>query len=360
MDRRILIFLALILPAPLLAQESAEPPEAPSKQVLRKALQWMQSSNPEMRQAAYRSVHLLGKEAMPAFQMALRKALEYHERRLADTLSSRNRGGNPYTQLVTVVEELNSERARVYPLMMRDWAKNKAKIDDLRDEFGRLESLYQQAARLASADTRNLDRQISSVTDALVEIHDQLARFEGQTREEAAQISDEQRKRKALEESFDGPSYLQAARYLGSVRSEVARLASAIRHNDGSAWANVGQKNFARLISYERTVLGIGPLLLEENLCAACTGHSRDMKALGFFSHTSPVSGKASFTDRARQAGFRGGPRGECIAIAGGNALSAYRAWFYSDGHRHIMLGRGPNVIGIGPVGSHWTLVTGR
>ena len=359
MDLRIPLFLALILPAPLFAQE-AEAPRPPSKQVVLKALQWMQSSEPKRRQAAYRSVHLLGKEAMPSFQKALRKALQYHERRLADTLSSRNKGGNPYSELVTVAEDLRKERDRIYPLMMRDWKKNRIEIDKLRAEFGSLEKLYKEAARLAAADTAELDRQINGVTNALVEIHDQLARFEGQTKEEDEEISEAERKREALEESFDGHSYMQAAKFLGEVRSEVSRLTSANQHNDACSWASGAQKSFARLISYERMVLGLGPLRLEEKLSNAATGHSQDMKALGFFSHTSPVPGKASFGDRARKAGFRGSPRGECIAVGYGSASAAYRGWFYSDGHRHIMLARGPSVLGIGPVGSHWTLMTGR
>ncbi|NIP92057.1 MAG: CAP domain-containing protein, partial [Akkermansiaceae bacterium] len=302
MSHRSRHLFALLLAAPLCAQE-AGPPAPPSKGVLLKALQWMQSTDPERRQAAFRSVHLLGREAVPAFQKALRKALEYHERRLADTLRSRNRGGNPYQELVSISEELNKERSRLYPLIMQDWKKDKTRIDSLRDQFGKLEALYQQAARLAAADTSDLDRQIDSAIQALVDIHDQLARFEGQTREEAARISDEERKRNALEESYDGHSYLQAARSLGAMRSEVTRLASANQQNNSRPWANTPQKNFARLISYERTVLGIGPVLLEEKLCAAAAGHSHDMRAMGFFSHASPVSGKRSFTDRARQAG---------------------------------------------------------
>ena len=39
---------------------------------------------------------------------------------------------------------------------------------------------------------------------------------------------------------------------------------------------------------------------------------------------------------------------------------SAYNGWFASDGHRFIMFARGPNLIGLGPVGNHWTLMTGR
>lgn len=359
MDFRIPLFLALLLPFSLQAEEAAAP-APPSKHVLLKALQWMQSSEPQRREAAYRSVHLLGKEALPSFGKALRKALQYHERRLADVLSSRNRGGNPYRELLTVVEELESQRSRVMPLMMRDWKKDKAEIDKLRKEWDKLDSLYKQATKLASADTSSLDEQIEAITDALVEIHDQLARFEGQTKEEAEEITDDEREREALKLSYDGNTYMQAAAVLGTVRAEVARLTAANEHNEASQWASNGQKEFATIISYERAVLGLTPLQLEEKLSKAATDHSKDMKSMGFFSHTSPVPGKASFTDRARKAGFTGRASGECIAIVGTSASSAYGVWFYSDGHRHIMLGRGPNILGIGQVARHWTLNTGR
>jgi uncharacterized protein YkwD len=144
------------------------------------------------------------------------------------------------------------------------------------------------------------------------------------------------------------------------VRSEVARLSSANEYNESCEWASAPQKEFAKIISYERVVLGLGPLRLDECLSAAATWHSEDMKTLGLFDHTSPVEGKRSFTDRARKAGFKGGPSGECIAAGYGSAAAAFTGWYYSDGHRHIMMATGPNVHGIGPVGSHWTLVTGR
>ena len=359
MNPSIALIPAILLPFSLLAEE-ATAPAPPSKQVVLKALQWMQSSQPQRRQAAYRSVHLLGKEAIPSFRKALQKARQYHERRLADVLSGRNRGGNPYSELVEVVDELRQERERVYPLMMRDWQKNRQEIDKLRTEWDHLDSLYTRASKLSQADTSNIDQQIDSITDALVEIHDQLARFEGQTKEEAEEISAEERRKEALEESFDGSSYMKAARVLGAMRAEVASLSSATQHNDSSSWASAPQKNFANLISYERAVLGLRPLKLEEKLSDSASGHSADMARLGFFSHTSPVPGKRSFSDRARKSGFRGGPSGECIAAGQANFSSAYGSWFYSDGHRHIMLAKGPNVLGFGVASRHWTLVTGR
>ncbi len=144
------------------------------------------------------------------------------------------------------------------------------------------------------------------------------------------------------------------------MRAEVASLTSANAHNEASSWASAPQKNFARLISYERAVLGLRPLKLEEKLSDSASGHSADMARMGFFSHTSPVPGKRSFSDRARKAGFRGGPSGECIAAGQSSFSSAYGSWFYSDGHRHIMLAKGPNVLGFGVASRHWTLVTGR
>lgn len=355
---RTLLLLILGL-SPLATAQESDTGSPPPKQVVNRALQWMQSSDPKRRDAAFRSVHLLGKEALPAFREALRKALRYHERRLADTLKGRNRGGNPYAELVEISEELTKERARVYPRMMKDWQKNKEKIDELRRDFGALEKLYLKAAKLAEADTTKIDEDIESITAALVDVHEQLARYDGESKDDASDISEEERRRKALEESYDGHEYLKAAKYLGQVRSEISRLASTNKHNDDCDWASKQQKNFARVISYERTVMGLGPLRLEEKLSASATGHSEDMRTLNFFDHTSPVEGKRSFVDRARKAGFRGGPAGECIAAGYGNAVAVYTGWFYSDGHRHIMLTRGPNVHGIGLSGTHWTLVTG-
>ena len=359
MNVRTPLISAILLPFCLLAEETTQP-APPSKQVVLKALQWMQSSQSQRRHAAYRSVHLLGKEAIPSFRKALQKARQYHERRLADVLSGRNRGGNPYSELVEVVDELRQERLRVYPLMMRDWQKNKQEIDKLRTEWDRLDALYTKASKLSQADTTSIDKQIDSITDALVEIHDQLARFEGQTREEAEEITTAERRKEALEESFDGSSYMKAAQVLGAMRAEVASLSSANQHNDASSWASAPQKNFAKLISYERAVLGLRPLKLDEKLSDSASGHSADMARLGFFSHTSPVPGKRSFSDRARKSGFRGGPSGECIAAGQGSFSAAYGAWFYSDGHRHIMVAKGPNVLGFGVSARHWTLVTGR
>ncbi len=52
--------------------------------------------------------------------------------------------------------------------------------------------------------------------------------------------------------------------------------------------------------------------------------------------------------------------RGENIFMGSASHNSAYNAWFGSDGHRFIMFSDGPNLIGIGPHGKHWTMMTGK
>ncbi len=68
--RLLLPILLTLSPLSLLAQEGAPPPN----HVIQKALTWMQSKDPEKRKAAFRSVHLLDENALPAFESALHKA----------------------------------------------------------------------------------------------------------------------------------------------------------------------------------------------------------------------------------------------------------------------------------------------
>jgi uncharacterized protein YkwD len=119
-------------------------------------------------------------------------------------------------------------------------------------------------------------------------------------------------------------------------------------------------REFATILNRERSWLGLDPLRLEEKLSAAARGHSQDMASHGFFAHQSPIPGKASPGDRARLAGFTGGWSGENIFAGSASPAAAFGGWFGSDGHRFIMFAAGPNVIGVGVHGSHWTLMTGR
>jgi uncharacterized protein YkwD len=320
----------------------------------------MQSSDPERRQAAYRSVHLLGEEALPGFQQALKAARKFHERRLGDLLSAED---NSYRALGSVLEELDSERPRVYALIKTDYKKDPEKIRMLRDEMERITRLYQRAVKLSEADPKELDQAVDGIALALVEIATELKRFEEHHYGEESEADErplEEQKRAALTESFDGEAYVNDKNRAAAFRGELEALAKVESDNQACTWANAPQKDFASHLNKERGVMGLNGLRLEERLSLASTGHSEDMRNLGFFSHTSPVEGKTSPGDRARKAGFKGGWSGENIFVGSPSHTAAYNGWFGSDGHRFIMFAKGPNLIGLGPVGRHWTLMTGR
>jgi uncharacterized protein YkwD len=356
-------FLPLLLIPALLQAETTEKPAPPPKSVLQTALSWMQSPDPERRQAAYRSVHLIGEEALPGFKQALQAALKFHERRLGDMLSGNSGDPNPYRELGTILEELNTERTGVYPLIKTDYKKDPAKIRMLREEVERITRLYERGERLSGGDYTDLDKGVDGVALAHVEIHTELKRFEELHYGEESEVDErpiEDQKLAALKESFDGDSYLQDKASYSKFRSELDSLAKVASDNQNCSWANAPQKDFAKLLNKERAVMGLNGFRLEEKLSDAATDHSKDMRSLGFFSHTSPVEGKKSPGDRARRAGFQGGWTGENIFMGSASHTSAYSAWFGSDGHRFIMFSKGPNLVGLGPVGTHWTLMTGR
>ena len=352
---RAVTILAILAPALLPAQDETTG-QAPPAHVVRTALQWMESSDPGRRQAAYRSVQLLGKEALPAFESALRQASKHHQSRLKELLAGRD---NPYRELGPLVEELDTERERVYALIKTDYKKDPDQVAMLRREIESLGKTYERAARLAAADPSAIDAAADTIAGILVELEEQLARFEDRANDNSA-VPLADRKRLALEESYEGAAYLTNRNHFAAMKEEVSGLAAANTANDACSWANSSQKDFARHLNGERAVMGLTPLLLEEKLSEAATGHSQDMKSAGFFSHTSPIDGKHSPNDRARKAGFQGQWTGENIFMGSSSHTSAYNGWFASDGHRFIMFARGPNVIGLGPVGAHWTLMTGR
>lgn len=106
-----------------------------------------------------------------------------------------------------------------------------------------------------------------------------------------------------------------------------------------------------------RLLCGLPPLEIDPRLCQAAWGHSDDMRRLGFFSHESPVAGKRTFAERARQAETTAS--GENIYRGSPQGATAVEAWFFSPGHHKIMLGAHRRV-GLGNSGGHWTMLVGK
>ncbi len=101
---------------------------------------------------------------------------------------------------------------------------------------------------------------------------------------------------------------------------------------------------------------GLRPLLIDLLLVLVSRGHSSDMQRFGFFSHNSPVSGKSTFSSRARQLGASASAENIYMGSYSGNA--ANNAWINSSGHRANMLGSYTRV-GVGRIGGFFTQMFG-
>lgn len=107
-----------------------------------------------------------------------------------------------------------------------------------------------------------------------------------------------------------------------------------------------------------RLRVGLNALELDPKLCEASRDHSKDMAEKGFFAHDSPVPGKRSPWDRAKNFGTSAS--GENIYAGSQDPESANRGWFFSPGHHKNLFGGGHTRIGLGRHGGHWTQMFGR
>ncbi|WP_442485818.1 CAP domain-containing protein [Aeoliella sp. SH292] len=105
-----------------------------------------------------------------------------------------------------------------------------------------------------------------------------------------------------------------------------------------------------------RILLNLDPVLVDLQLTAAGRDHSHDMREHNFFAHESPVPGKKTPWDRAKNFGTSAS--GENIAAGYGTGPDANMGWFHSPGHHKNMLGKHKRV-GVGRDGKHWTELFG-
>lgn len=117
-----------------------------------------------------------------------------------------------------------------------------------------------------------------------------------------------------------------------------------------------------RLTNDERAAAGCAPVATDERLRDAARGHSQDMAANDYFSHTGQ-DGRSPF-DRMSDAGYPN-PAGENIAYGYRTPADVMAGWMDSTGHRDNLLNCGHAAIGVGlaydPDGRpYWTQVFGR
>ena len=107
-----------------------------------------------------------------------------------------------------------------------------------------------------------------------------------------------------------------------------------------------------------RMVLGLNPLAIDMKLVACSRDHSSDMIKHGFFAHDSPVEGKTTPWDRAKNFGTSAS--GENIAAGYGDGMKVTVGWWRSPGHLKNMMGKGHKRIGVGQESKHYTQMFGR
>lgn len=331
---------------------------APPAEFVQRASQWMISTEAAKRQAAYRSWLQLGPGAMEAYEKALRSTLKHHDQQI-DKLARGEGTSNLYEAHDLAFSELESERKRVMELIRTDWKKDGKKVAMLREEMENLAKLHAKVNKLATANTSSFDTALDAAVQGMCETTRELERFDPEA--ESKQLDDEQLESKLVADHIHGSHLVTLRNRLQLTRDAIVRLEEATKANkEGGRWIDSGMREFSVVINRERDICGLIPLRLEEKLSDAAKGHSADMARLGFFAHESPVPDKKTPWDRARLAGFAGNASGENIFMGSTSFQSAYDGWFGSDGHRFIMFSDGPNVLGLGISGVHWTLMTGR
>lgn len=347
---------AILIVAPGLSSAQEDARTVPAA-ALSKALQWMQNDDPARRAAAYRTFYLFGKEAQPAYKRTLEKAQRLHEKKLGQLID--NSRSNPFSELEIIADDLKAKRERIFKLIHTDYKKQGDKVRMLVSEVQGLKNKDEEIRKVAARDSATFEKSVNILALALAEVKRELLVLEGEELPDEKVDSDKSLA-EALNNTFEGESYLKTKAIVDMVRKEVNNLTTTNSINAAAQWANSSQKAFSKHLNEFRSLFRLGLFTMEKRLSAAANGHSIDMATVGFFSHTSPVKNKKSPGDRARFAKFQHRWTGENIFVGSASPIAAYNAWFASDGHRFIMFAKGPNLIGIGPHGRHWTMMTGR
>lgn len=119
------------------------------------------------------------------------------------------------------------------------------------------------------------------------------------------------------------------------------------------------QQRVVELVNEARAGAGCDPLTSDERLTTAANGHSDDMSARDYFSHTTPEG--VTFDQRIKNAGHPS-PGAENIAAGQGDAEQVMDAWMKSPGHKRNILDCSLKSIGVGVQtdGWYWTQDFGR
>jgi hypothetical protein len=204
----------------------------PPPDFVERASQWMISTDPAKRQAAYRSWLQLGPGTMEAYEKALRSTLKYHDQKI-DKLSRGEGASNPYEAHDAIFSELETERERVMTLIRTDWKKDEKEIAMLREEMEGLTKLHGKVNKLASANTSSFDTALDASVQGMCEITRELERFDPQA--ESKQLDDEQLESKLVSSHIHGAHLVKLRKRLQVTRDAITRLDEATKARKAAA-----------------------------------------------------------------------------------------------------------------------------
>lgn len=232
--------------------------------------------------------------------------------------------GDPNLTKERIVQQADPAMARLAEVFLVNPAAVVGGSKSLQEDRGKLQALGTLWEQLAAY----LQRALPGEGDA----GDEPVRFEGLL---------------ASEEELAAGLAIPMDPATRTVLAGNARLAGKLDMQEARAVAAV---------NLTRNLLGLAPLAIDPKLAATARDHSQDMAKLNFFSHDSPVAGKATPWDRAKRFGTSAS--GENIFMGTQDGHGAVKAWFHSPPHHKIMLGDHKRV-GIGRSGKYHTAMFG-
>lgn len=142
---------------------------------------------------------------------------------------------------------------------------------------------------------------------------------------------------------------------LAPTKTEAEVIASNVKHREE---LTDDESQAIDECNRRRMILGLNPLEIDMLLVKCSRDHSNDMVTLGFFAHNSPVEGKTTPWDRAKNFGTKAS--GENIAAGYANGYAVTVGWWRSPGHLKNMMNKGHKRIGVGQEQQHYTQMFGR
>lgn len=346
------------IPMALADAPAEEATESPTPAQLRRVTGFIQSAEASQRAAAYKACRARGEDFKDRYFKVLLEAQDHHAKRLQNLMLAQTEASTPLGEAITTWENWKSLAEPALESVLTNHQKDKSKMDEMdrlfdkaAKEWERILALHKRLSRSGGSASLGIEVGLT----ALREIHKEKAwcRPDDFFEDEETDIA-------FFEEelSLQG-GVTEKLGVAATMTDAIRKQADTHAANDAEKWAGPAQKEFARILNDRRVALGLQPLRLEQKLSEACIAHSKEMTAMSYFSHTSPVEENRTFGMRARNAGFTGSASGECIFSGNASPAAAERAWWYSDGHRLINYSHSPNTLGIGPVGTMWTLNVG-